>query len=126
MLAPTEEDIMTVTELVGLADELVPNVFSDRVKLFELNRLEKRVRVDILEEGADCVVPIEEIDDTELTLDSTYQDVYLCWMKSMYYWHMGEYELYENEKAMFEEAWERFVRDVCYARHQGTGGSEYQ
>ena len=58
----------------------------------------------------------------QLVLAERYRDVYLFWMKAMYYWHMGEYETYQNEKAMFDEAWARLELDVCFERHMGTGG----
>ena len=209
---------MLAKEVIELADELAPNVFSTEVKLFELNRLEQRIRVDILLENPNDVAPItaddltaatEQTDMTTLTvgdgesstnpggdaiiddpqpddpisdnpaepftpggndpgngnpadpvtpggndpgngeqeddatnsgsgadaedtptpgtlaLEERYRDVYLFWMISMYYYHMGEYEEYQNKKIMFETAWQRFVRDVCDAFHVGTGGPEY-
>ena len=192
---------MLAKEVIELADELAPNVFSTEVKLFELNRLEQRIRVDILLENPNDVAPItaddltaatEQTDMTTLTvgdgesstnsgdaiitdpqpddpisddpadpvtpggndpgngeqeddatnsgsgadaedtptpgtlaLEERYRDVYLFWMISMYYYHMGEYEEYQNKKLMFETAWQRFVRDVCDAFHVGTGGPEY-
>lgn len=119
---------MTVAALIDLADELVPNVFSAGVKLFEYNRLEQRIRVDILGEDPDDVETVSEadMDTAALTLADRYQDVYLYWMKSMYYWHMGEAEAYENEKAMFDAAWLRWERDVCDEFHQGSGATEYE
>ena len=204
---------MTVHEIITLADELAPNVFSDAVKIFEINRLEARIRVDILGEDPADVTPFDEsvlaadttslsigsgrIDDPDpggddngggweitdptnppstgegddptpgwdsgggtedpdptggddsggtedpeptggddsggtdgeepepipgtLALGERYRDVYLYWMISMYYYHMGEYEEYQNKKAMFEAAWIRFERDVCIALDRAGG-----
>ncbi len=222
---------MTAYEVVTLADELAPNVFSNTVKLFELNRLEQRIRVDILKEDPADVTPFtaedltapasvlgswesgqiddptpggggnagggegggdgeitdptnppitgegddpgtggdsggtgsgddsgsgsddsggtgsgsddsgsgdesgsgsgadsEGGDDSEdetpagtLALEERYRDVYVFWMVSMYYYHMGEYEEYQNKKAMFEAVWTRFERDVCTALDRAGG-----
>ncbi len=217
---------MTAYEVIALADELAPNVFSNTIKLFELNRLEQRIRVDILKQDPAEVTPFTaedltapasvlgslesgRIDDptpgggggdgeitdptnppitgegddpgtggdsggsgsgsddsgsgsddsgsgTEggtgesgsgsddsgdtgsgsggsgnesgdetpagtLALEERYRDVYVCWMVAMYYWHMGEYEEYQNKKAMFDAAWTRFERDVCIALDRAGG-----
>ena len=205
---------MTVYEVIALADELAPNVFSNTVKLFELNRLEQRIRVDILKQDPADVTPFDasvltapaeilgsitegRIDDPTpggggdgeitdptnppitdegddpgtggdsggsgsgseggtgesgsgdesgsgsgsgsgsdseggdasedetpagtLALEERYRDVYVCWMVAMYYWHMGEYEEYQNKKAMFDAAWTRFERDVCIALDRAGG-----
>lgn len=123
---------MTAYEVITLADELAPNVFSNAVKLFELNRLERRIWVDILGQEPEDLTPISaaNLEDASgesgvLTLEERYRDVYVFWMISMYYYHMGEYEEFANKKAAFDEAWKRFERDVCEAWHQGTGRPEY-
>lgn len=118
---------MKASEAIAAADALVPNPFSDAQKLRWMNQIEYRVRVDAkLEDPAD-VDPIlaEDVSTTDLTLEDRYQEVYISWMKSMYYWHMGEYDVYQNEKAMFEAEWLRFERDLCEALHVGTGGPEH-
>ena len=118
---------MTAGALIAMADELAPNAFSQSVKVMELNRIENRVRLDVLLQDPDEVEPIraEELNTTSLVLGENYRDVYLFWMKATYYFHMGEYDTYQNEKAMFEAAWLRLCRDECEAHHQGTGYSEY-
>ena len=118
---------MTANAVITLADEIAPNAFSNAVKLLELNRIENRVRLDVLLEDPDDVEQIEstELATHDMSLPESHCDVYVQYLASMYYWRMGEYELYQNEKAMFEEAWTRLCRDVCYECHQGTGGPEY-
>ena len=118
---------MKASEAIAAADELVPNPFSEAQKLRWLNQIEFRVRVDAMLEDPETVTPIseQEEDTADLTLEDRYQEVYISWMKSMYYWHMGEYDVYQNEKAMFEAEWLRFERDLCEALHVGTGGSEH-
>lgn len=117
---------MKVSELIALADGLAANPFDTTVKLFEFNRLEARIRVDVLKEDPDDVEPVTAADaaTTDLTLADRYHDVYLFWMKSMFYWHMGEHELYQNEKAMFDAAWTRWERDVCNQLHRGSCAPE--
>lgn len=180
---------MTAYEVITRADELAPNVFSDAVKAEELDRLEQRIRVDILGQDpaltphitAEDLTPAQENgalldlsqrDDEDpggdeienpgtgqetgegdppgegsgsgtgddsgsgtgddpgdedeepagtLALDLRYRDVYVFWMISMYYYHMGEYEEYQNKKAMFEAAWIRFERDVCIGLDKAAG-----
>lgn len=230
---------MTACEVITLADELAPNVFSNKIKLFELNRLERRIRVDILGQDPATVTAITEEDLEEpadsgslasvigrdddsgrddgtiengsgdaggsggsggsgggdeienpgtgqetgdgdpgyegsggsgsgtedpspagegsgddagddpgtegetggdagredgddegddenepagtLALEERYRDVYVFWLISMYYYHMGEYEEYQNKKAMFDDVWVRFERDVCISIDRATG-----
>jgi hypothetical protein len=41
-------------------------------------------------------------------------------MKAMYYWHMAEYDSYQNEKAMFDNEWHRLTREVAERQAYGT------
>lgn len=108
---------MTVRELFEMADELATNALPARTKLFEYNRLEKRIRVDILGEDPQTAADVTEdnIGSAVPVLPERYHDVYLFWMASMIFFHQGETEAYENERQMFEAAWIRFERDVCIA-----------
>lgn len=118
---------MKANEAIATADTLCPNPFSTAQKLRELNQIEYRIRVDVLGEDPEEVLPIteEELDTTELTLEDRYTDVYVCWLKSRYYWLMGEYDVYQNEKAMFEAEWNRWAADVCQTMYEGSCGGEY-
>lgn len=113
---------MTAKELIDLADELAPNPFSATVKLREVNQIEHRVWLDaLLEDPEDLsTIAAADIATARLALTDPYTDVYLLWMISRYYYHMGEYEEYENKKAAFEEAWNTLQRDLCLAFHKGT------
>lgn len=117
---------MTAAQILSMADELVPNPFSTQIKLFLFNQIEQRIRIDTLGEAPETVqtVTADSMTTSTCRLDERYLDVYLCWLKAQLYWNMGEYDVYENERAMFEAAWDRFERDVCYAEHMGTGGPE--
>ena len=118
---------MKAAEAISAADELCPNPFSEEQKLRELNRIECRIRVDILGEDPAEVLPIEQesIAESSLTLEDRYSDIYICWLKAKYYWLMGEYDIYQNEKAMFEAEWRRWVADVANEQYTGSCGKEY-
>ena len=112
---------MTVAELMALADELAANALSMDVKLFELNRLEQRIRVDTLGQDSEELTPYtQEEPEAELYLEERYRDVYLYWITSMIFFHQREMEDYENQRAMFEAAWSRFERDCCIALDRAT------
>ena len=118
---------MKASEAIALADELCPNPFSSAYKLRLLNQIEYRVRIDILKEDPAEVEPIVQADlaTTDLTLHDRYTEIYIGWLKAKYYWAMGEYDIYQNEKAMFKAEWDRWVRDICDERHAGSGAPEY-
>ena len=112
---------MTVAELMALADELAANALSMDVKLFELNRLEQRISVDVLGlDQAELTPYTQEEPEAELTLEDRFQDVYLYWLTSMIFFHQREMEDYENQRAMFEEAWTRFEREACMEMDRQT------
>lgn len=130
MIGPEQQqegEEMKASAIITMADELCPNVFSTAVKVMELNRIENRVRLDVLLQDPEDVdqIAAAALTTTDMALGDNYQDVYVLWMICMYYYHMGEYEEYQNKKAMFEGAWTRLNRDECYRHHEGTGGPEY-
>lgn len=121
---------MKIQELIELADELVVNLFSTSVKLMLVNEVEGRVQQECFRIPADDVQVYTEQDiedETALLLGPPWQQVYLSWMKAMYYWHMAEYDSYQNEKAMFDNEWRRLCREVAERQAYGTsdppGGS---
>ena len=112
---------MTVAELMALADALATNALPMDIKLFELNRLEQRIRVDTLGQDPEELAPYpQEEPEAELYLEERYRDVYLYWITSMIFFHQREMEDYENQRAMFETAWSRFERDCCIALDRST------
>ena len=117
---------MKAGEAITLANTLVPNPFQTAYQVRLLNQIEQRVQIDVLGVDPDDYEPIvaADINTTDLELDDRYTDVYICWLKSRYYWAMGEYEIYQNEKAMFEAEWNRWVADVGNTSHTGSCGKE--
>ena len=57
-----------------------------------------------------------------LLVPPPYDELYVRWMIAQYYWYMGEYEVYQNEKAMFDSAWNRWLLYLC--RTERTGANE--
>lgn len=113
---------MKASEAIEAADQLCANPFSQSVKIRELNAIEQRIRIDVLGEYPDDVSPIssQNMNTEYLTLDDRYGEVYISWLKTRYYWLMGEYDIYQNEKAMFEAEWNRWYADVCNEAHRGS------
>lgn len=114
---------MKVSELIALADELAPNPFSATVKLGLVNELQAKIQMDVfLVEAKDVdMVASADAATTELLLPEARNSLYLAWMRAKYYWLMGEYEIYQNEKALFDDEWDALVRDECERCHRGTG-----
>lgn len=119
---------MKASEAIAAADQLCANPFSQSVKLRELNAIEQRIRIDVLGEDPEDVTPISSytVDTAYLTLDDRYGEVYISWLKTRYYWLMGEYDVYQNEKAGFEAEWNRWYADVCNELHTGSCGKEVE
>jgi len=117
---------MKASELIALADELVENPFSDAVKIHLINSIERRIHVEVLLEQPTDVqsVTADNLENYELTLDGR-DELYLAWMRTMYYWNMAEREEYQNEKEMFDSCWEDLCHDVAEREHQGSCGKEY-
>lgn len=114
---------MTIAELIGIADELVENPFSTGVKLMLVNEIEGRIQHDLFQMAPDQVVTYTQDDitaETELVIGTPWNQVYLTWMKSMYYWHMAEYDSYQNEREMFNNEWIRLSRTVSEHEYFGT------
>lgn len=118
-------DGVTVREILDMADELASNALPLRTKIFEFNRLEQRIRCDVLGEDPNEaeLLTEETLPAAAPVLPSRYRDVYLYWMAAMIYFHQGESEAYENERQMFEAAWLRFERDVCIAIDGGESAA---
>lgn len=115
---------MTIAELIGIVDELVKDtVYSQNVKLMFVNEVEGRIQHDVFRVDPD-EVEVYSISDitngTTLLLGPPFNQVYVAWMKAMYYWHQAEYNSYENEMAMFNSEFARLCRTVSEARAFGT------
>lgn len=111
--------------MIQAADALAPNVFSDAQKLGIFNELERRVRLDMRLEDPEEYreITAEDWEEEELA-EPLRAPMYLAWMKAWYYFYMGEYDTYQNEKAMYDHLEEDYLGELCRRYHQGTGGPE--
>lgn len=114
---------MTVKDLIDAVDELVENPFSTAVKLRLVNELQGKIQMEVFLVDAKDVeaVDIDDIETEELMLPEARVSLYIAWMRAMLYWYMGEYDVYQNEKAVFDADWNDLVRDECERAHRGTG-----
>lgn len=114
---------MTAGALITLMNELVPNVFSDDVKMDLINEIEAKIQMQVFLQDAKDVELIATADKATavLCLPDARKSLYVAWMRAKLYWYMGEYDVYQNEKAMFEAEWDELVRDECEREHRGTG-----
>ena len=119
---------MTGTEAIQIADELVVNPFSASVKLLLLNQIEAKIQHEVYLLGEeDCIqYDSQSVQNSQLLLSAPFNDVYISWLKAMYYWHMAETEDYERERAMFETVYTALKRYVAERVHPGSGKAEAQ
>jgi hypothetical protein len=115
---------MKLTALLTLCDSWVENNIPDEAKLFMINQIEGRVQVEGMRLDPSEIVQYAasdlEDEDLELLVPVPYDDLYVRWMIAQYYWYMGEYEVYQNEKAMFDSAWSRWLLYLCRTEHTGA------
>lgn len=124
---------MKLREVIELADDLKPNAFSVRAKVFWLDRLEGTYATEIFlmapAEQAQLRLTQEDM-ERELLIDPPYDDLYLLWLEAKIDEANGEYNKYENSMRIynarlgsflgwFKNAWDpaQGYRDGC-----GCGG----
>ena len=102
---------MTLKELIEYSDELVPNAFSNLIKVAMVNQIEAEIMHDVFLLAQEDVVQYswDEDQGTELFLMPPYTDVYKNYMKAMLYREMGETDRYNNEIELFNES----MRNLC-------------
>lgn len=110
---------MNVRDLLDIADGQASNALPLRWKLFEFNRIEERI-AETRGTQAPPAVTEAGLATAQTQLGRKYSDLYLYWMTSMIFFQQRETEEYENQRQMFEEAWEHFERDCCIELDRGT------
>lgn len=115
---------MTVAELVGLATDWVEDdKITDRVRLYFINQIEGMIQTELLQTDPNEIRKYTADDlsgSTELLVSDPHTDVYVTWMVAMAYWYAGEYDIYQNEKAMFDAAWYRLAAMIAERDHGGS------
>ena len=120
---------MTRIEAINEADRLKPNAYSTEEKLRWLERLEKRIREEILLrcEGTVPELPDFGTDDLSRTLQapSPFDEMYIHWLCVQMDYYNGEPDSFNASNALFEALFGRF-RNACFReRLPLTGEKRY-
>ncbi len=121
---------MTISQAITMADELKPNMMSDVAKIRFLNEVEGKVFLEILmkhehEEGAECPAYDENTDQTtELLVQPPYDMLYVYWIIAQIDHLNMEMEKYNNDRLLFEDAWNNFS-DYWTREHMPTTASAH-
>ena len=104
---------LTVMDAIREADRLRPNSFPAEDKLRWLERLEKRIREEILHLPADEGDAAEsEEADRQLTAQTPYDEMYIHWLCAQAALYEQELESFNAANALFEALFGRF-RNEC-------------
>ena len=104
---------MTIRDAIELADEMKPNAFSNKVKLFWINALEGRVAADVFLMAPAEIAALhytEEDMETELLVLPPHDDIYPLWLQARIDEANGEYNKYANSMQIYNEHYGNFVR----------------
>lgn len=105
---------MKIKDAIAWADEVKPNAFTEKVKFEWLNALEGRVAADVF-----LMAPAEiralhynypEDMETELLVESPYDDIYTLYLQAKIDEANGEYNKYVNSMQIYNEYFGNFVR----------------
>lgn len=113
---------MTLQRVLDLADEMKPNMVSLETRIQFINEIEGKIHGEILmkhvHEAEDEECPTysadtdanEELEDgdEELLVPAPYDMVYVYWLLSRIDEINQEMDKYNNDRAMFENAWTEF------------------
>ena len=105
---------MNIQEALDLADQMKPNMMSRQVKIAFLQELDQLIYKEILLKHVHTpeeeVLPEYESDDTgstELLVPDPYgTEMYMCWLMSKIDLLNQEIDKYNNDRAMFENAYD--------------------
>lgn len=101
---------MTVMDAIREADRLKPNAFPAEEKLRWLERLEKRIRTEILQ-GYDGLAEEDAetgISDRELIAQAPFDEMYIHWLCAQMALYEQELESFNAANALFEALFARF------------------
>lgn len=109
-----KEDTMTIQEAISLTDELKANMMVSSTKIRFLSELEGKLYKEIFTKHAD--VPVEECPtydestdtSTEMLVPAPYDFIYVRWLISQIDIMNQEMDKYNNDRALFENAWTEF------------------
>ena len=104
---------MTIREAIAQLDNIKPNVYDIPTKVKWLEFLDAKIKTSIIDthEGGEAVDMPKYSPaniDQELLVGGVYDDMYIHWLKAMIDLSNNEYDLYNNEKAVFESLYVEF------------------
>ena len=107
---------MTLQEALDMADEMQDNTMSTEMKIRFISEIEGKIHGEILmkhehtEAEEECPTYDDETDtdDTELLVPAPYDMIYVYWLTSRYDYQNKEWDKFNNDRALFENAWEEF------------------
>ena len=103
---------MLATEAIKEADRLKPNAFKTEDKLRWLERLERRIREEILMHYKGTVPEVEPFQTTEsareLLVPAPYDEIYIHWLCAQMDYYERELDSFNSSNAMFESCWVSF------------------
>ncbi len=119
---------MTIAEAIREADRLKPNSFPAEDKLRWLERLERRLREEILSrcEGElpeRSPIGAEEL-NRRLQVDAPYDEMYIHWLCAQMDYYQREYEGFNASNAMFEAIFRRF-RNAYNREHRPKSAEKH-
>lgn len=93
---------MTISKAIEHAVAMTGRVVDDELMVQWLGELDGTIAFDVF--GADAWAPYTEDDmDAELIVDYPWDGLYVPYLEAQTYYTDGEYDRYENAKAMFEK-----------------------
>lgn len=106
--------------VIARTDELKPNMYSLRMKINWLLRLEQQIKLKIIDTHEGPEIPeippmvaenqdVHEVSDTPMLVPEPFQDVYTHYLCSQIDYANGEYERYNNSNAMFQAAYKEYA-----------------
>ena len=107
---------MTINEAITMADELKPNMMQNAVKVRFLNEIEGKVHEEIIMTHAHTVAeescPKYDTDTdqgTDMLVPAPYDMLYVYWLMAQIDHMNMEMDKYNNDRALFENAWGNFA-----------------
>ena len=119
---------MTILDAIQEADRLKPNSFPTEQKLRWLERLERRIREELLSSCEGSLPDWEAFDsgelDRKLLVDQPYDEIYVHWLCAQMDYYEREYEGFNASNAMFEALFRRF-RNAYNREHRPKTGEKH-
>ena len=112
---------MTAMDAIREADRLRPNSFPAEDKLRWLDRLEQRIREELLKPYEGLTPETEESEanspDRKLTAEAPFDEMYIHWLCAQMALYEQELESFNAANALFEALYGRF-RNELNRRHR--------